>query len=52
MLKPSELSPATSGLITELIPKYMHPDIVRVVMGAVAETIKVMPFIETFGDVI
>lgn len=43
MLKPSELSPATSGLIAELIPKYMDSDVVRVVMGDVPETTKVIP---------
>ncbi|KAG6377370.1 NAD-dependent aldehyde dehydrogenase [Boletus reticuloceps] len=42
VLKPSELSPATSGLIAELIPKYMDPDVVRVVMGAVPETTKLL----------
>lgn len=41
MLKPSELAPATSGLIAELIPKYMDSDVVRVIMGGVAETTKV-----------
>lgn len=43
VLKPSELSPATSGLIAELIPKYMDPDVVRVILGAVPETTKVAP---------
>ncbi|KAI9569887.1 NAD-dependent aldehyde dehydrogenase [Boletus coccyginus] len=42
VLKPSELSPATSGLIAELIPKYMDPDVVRVVLGAVPETTKLL----------
>jgi hypothetical protein len=41
VLKPSELSPATSGLIAELVPKYMDPDVVRIVLGAVPETTKV-----------
>lgn len=43
VLKPSELSPATSGLIAELVPKYLDPDVVRVVLGAVPETTKVTP---------
>ncbi|KAF8556817.1 aldehyde dehydrogenase [Imleria badia] len=42
VLKPSELSPATSGLIAELVPKYMDPDVVRVVLGAVPETTKLL----------
>ncbi|KAF8137586.1 NAD-dependent aldehyde dehydrogenase [Boletus edulis] len=42
VLKPSELSPATSGLIAELIPKYMDPGVVRVVFGAVPETTKLL----------
>lgn len=41
VLKPSELSPAISGLIAELIPKYLDNDVVRVVLGAVPETSKV-----------
>jgi len=42
VLKPSELSPATSGLIAELVPKYLDPDVVRVVMGGVPETTKLL----------
>ncbi|KAF8838789.1 NAD-dependent aldehyde dehydrogenase [Paxillus ammoniavirescens] len=42
VLKPSELSPATSGLIAELVPKYMDPDVVRIVLGAVPETTKLL----------
>ncbi len=38
VLKPSELSPATSRLIAKLIPEYMDTDCVRVVEGAVPET--------------
>lgn len=41
MLKPSELSPATSALMAELISKYLDPDVVRVVNGAIPETTKV-----------
>jgi len=38
VLKPSELAPATSALIAELIPKYLDNDCFAVVEGAVAET--------------
>lgn len=44
VLKPSELSPAISGLIAELIPKYMDNDVVRVVLGAIPETSKLMEY--------
>lgn len=44
VLKPSELSPAISGLIAELIPKYMDSDVIRVVLGAVPETSKLMEY--------
>jgi len=37
VLKPSELSPATSALIAELIPRYLPADAVAVVEGGVAE---------------
>ncbi|TFY58851.1 hypothetical protein EVJ58_g6157 [Rhodofomes roseus] len=42
LLKPSELSPATAALLTELIPKYLDPDLVRVVNGGVLETTKIL----------
>jgi acyl-CoA reductase-like NAD-dependent aldehyde dehydrogenase len=38
VIKPSELSVATSALIAELVPKYMDPKAVAVVEGAVPET--------------
>ncbi|WP_419571592.1 aldehyde dehydrogenase family protein [Rheinheimera sp.] len=38
VIKPSELSPATSALIARLIPRYLDAQAVRVVEGAVAET--------------
>ncbi|KAG1775564.1 Aldehyde/histidinol dehydrogenase [Suillus placidus] len=44
VLKPSELAPAISGLIAELIPKYMDNDVIRVVLGAVPETSKLMEY--------
>ena len=40
-LKLSELSPATSSLIAELIPKYLDQNLVGVINGAVAESTKV-----------
>ncbi|MGY6554408.1 MAG: aldehyde dehydrogenase family protein [Wenzhouxiangella sp.] len=36
--KPSELAPASSTLMAELIPKYLDSDAVRVIEGAVEET--------------
>ncbi|KAG2356681.1 NAD-dependent aldehyde dehydrogenase [Suillus spraguei] len=44
VLKPSELTPAVSGLIAELIPKYLDNDVVRVVLGGVQETTKLMEY--------
>jgi len=38
VLKPSEVAPHTSALIAELIPRYLDPQVVRVVEGAVPET--------------
>lgn len=40
MLKPSELTPASASLLAELIPKYLDPELVRVVNGGVPETTK------------
>ena len=36
--KPSELAPATSALIADLVPRYFEPDVMAVVQGAVPET--------------
>lgn len=41
MLKPSEQSTAVAALVTELIPKYLDPDVVQVVNGGIAETTRV-----------
>ena len=41
LLKPSELAPAFAALVAELVPKYLDPDVVQVVNGAVPETTKV-----------
>ena len=38
VVKPSEMTPATSTLIAELIPKYLDNDCIAVVEGAVEET--------------
>ncbi|MQS15660.1 aldehyde dehydrogenase family protein [Streptomyces kaniharaensis] len=38
VVKPSELAPATSAAIAELLPRYLGADTVAVVEGAVAET--------------
>ncbi|HYB97719.1 MAG TPA: aldehyde dehydrogenase family protein [Candidatus Limnocylindrales bacterium] len=38
VVKPSEMTPATSALIAELIPRYMDNDCIAVVEGAVEET--------------
>lgn len=38
VLKPSELSPATSKLMAKIVPEYMDADCVRVVEGAIPET--------------
>ncbi|KZT65563.1 aldehyde dehydrogenase [Daedalea quercina L-15889] len=42
MLKPSELSPATAALLAELMPRYVDPDLVRIVNGGVPETKKIL----------
>ena len=38
VLKPSELSPATSGALAELLPRYLDGEAVAVVEGGVAES--------------
>ena len=38
VLKPSELAPASSALLTKLLEQYLDPSAVRVVEGAVTET--------------
>ncbi len=42
VLKPSELTPNTSGLIARLIAKYFSPDEVRVVEGGIPETAELL----------
>ncbi|XP_058075811.1 aldehyde dehydrogenase family 3 member H1-like [Magnolia sinica] len=38
VLKPSEISPATSSLMARLLPEYLDRSVARIVEGAVAET--------------
>ena len=38
IVKPSEVAPATSALIAELLPRYLDPDAVRVIQGGIPET--------------
>lgn len=40
-LKPSEMTPAFSALLADLLPKYLDPELYRVINGAVPETTKV-----------
>lgn len=42
LLKPSELSKHSSHLLAELVPKYLDPEAVRVIEGAVAETTAIL----------
>jgi aldehyde dehydrogenase (NAD+) len=42
VLKPSESSKANSALLAELIPKYMDPDLVRIVNGSISETTRLL----------
>ncbi len=40
-LKPSEMTPAFSAVLADLLPKYLDPELYRVINGAVPETTKV-----------
>lgn len=42
VLKPSEVAPETSTLLTRLLGEYLDPDCVRVIEGAVAETTELL----------
>jgi aldehyde dehydrogenase (NAD+) len=42
VIKPSELAPATSSLMAELIPRYLDPEAVAVVEGAVEVTTELL----------
>ncbi|ETW77819.1 hypothetical protein HETIRDRAFT_67206, partial [Heterobasidion irregulare TC 32-1] len=42
VLKPSELTPAYSALLAELVEKHLDPDAVRVVLGGIPETTKIL----------
>jgi hypothetical protein len=40
-LKPSEMTPAFSALLADLLPQYLDPELYKVINGAVPETTKV-----------
>ncbi|XP_066929611.1 aldehyde dehydrogenase, dimeric NADP-preferring-like [Clytia hemisphaerica] len=42
ILKPSELSPHSAQVMTKLVQKYMDPDFVRIVNGAIPETTELL----------
>ncbi|KAI9465739.1 NAD-aldehyde dehydrogenase [Lactarius psammicola] len=42
VLKPSELTPAFSALVAELVPKYLDPELYAVINGAIPETTKIL----------
>ncbi|KDQ10043.1 hypothetical protein BOTBODRAFT_137325 [Botryobasidium botryosum FD-172 SS1] len=42
VIKPSELTPATSSLFAELLPKYLDPELYAIVNGGVAESTKLL----------
>src|SRR5262249_5689975 len=42
VVKPSEVAPASSAVLTELIPKYLDRECVQVVEGGVAETTQLL----------
>lgn len=42
VLKPSEVSPATSALLAKLIPLYLDTSVIRVVEGGVTETTQLL----------
>jgi acyl-CoA reductase-like NAD-dependent aldehyde dehydrogenase len=48
LIKPSERTPAVCSLLAELIPKYMDPDLVRVVNGGIPEATKVRQKLSVF----
>ncbi|KAL2609960.1 hypothetical protein R1flu_028533 [Riccia fluitans] len=42
VVKPSEVAPHTSALITRCLPKYVDPDAVKVIEGGVSETTELL----------
>ncbi|WP_137844616.1 aldehyde dehydrogenase family protein [Microbacterium sp. 2FI] len=42
VMKPSELAPATSDLMAQLVPRYLDPRAVRIVAGGVDETTELL----------
>lgn len=49
MMKPSELTPAFSALLADLVPKYLDQSLYRVVNGAIPETTKVCGWRDSFA---
>ncbi|KAK0488734.1 aldehyde dehydrogenase [Armillaria novae-zelandiae] len=41
-VKPSEIAPHTGHLLADLIPKYLDPEAYKIILGAVAETTKIL----------
>ncbi|TFY68960.1 hypothetical protein EVJ58_g700 [Rhodofomes roseus] len=42
LMKPSELSPAMAALLTELVPRYLDPELYQIVNGGIPETTKIL----------
>ncbi|MEM9191060.1 MAG: aldehyde dehydrogenase family protein [Myxococcota bacterium] len=42
IVKPSEIAPATSALLASLLPRYVDPQCVRVIEGAIPETTELL----------
>ena len=45
VIKPSELCPTVSNALADLFPKYLDPDLYRVVNGGIPETTKVLTLV-------
>ncbi|CAL1698978.1 unnamed protein product [Somion occarium] len=43
-IKPSEMTPMTADVIAELFPKYLDPEVVRVVKGGIPQTSKLLEY--------
>ncbi|KDN50116.1 hypothetical protein RSAG8_01452, partial [Rhizoctonia solani AG-8 WAC10335] len=42
VIKPSELTPATSTLLAKLVAKYLPPDVIKIVNGGIPETTRLL----------
>ena len=42
VIKPSELTPASTKLLCELLPRYLDPEAFKIVTGAIAETTELL----------